>query len=63
MYNIIEPLDLSDLHTIPFMRSASNIMQWWQQRKKWELDSGSRLQLHRGFIQSWKLWLNLCSLR
>ena len=34
-----------------------------QQRKKWELDSGSRLQVHRGFIQFWKLCLNLCSLR
>ena len=47
----------------PFMRSAHNIVYWWQQRKKWESVSGSRLQLHRGFIQSLKLCLNLCSLR
>ena len=32
-------------------------------KEKGELDSSSRLQLHRGFIQSWKLCLNLCSLR
>ena len=34
--------------------------QW---RKKWVADSISWPQLHKGFIVSWKLCLNLCSLR
>ena len=32
--------------------------QW---RKKWIVDSTSLPQLHIGLIESWKLWLNLCS--
>ena len=38
-------------------------MKFWQSRKKWEVDSISRLQEHSGLIVSWKLCLNLCSLR
>ena len=34
--------------------------QW---RKKWVVDSISWLQLHKGFIVSWKLCFNLCSLK
>ena len=34
--------------------------QW---RKKWVVDSISWPQLHKGFNVSWKLCLNLCSLR
>ena len=29
--------------------------------KKWGTDSTSELQEHKGFTQSLKLWLNLCS--
>ena len=32
-------------------------------QKKWEVDSDSKLKEHSGFIVSWKLWLNLFSLR
>ena len=33
----------------------------WQCRKKWETDSTYKLQEHKGFTRSLKLWLNLCS--
>ena len=39
------------------------VIKFWQRRKKWEVDSISRLQEHSGLIVSWKLCLNLCSLR
>ena len=35
----------------PFMRSARNIVQWWQRRKKWELDSGSRFRFKTATTQ------------
>ena len=38
-------------------------LKWWQCRKKWVVDSTSKLQVHKGFRQLSKLWLNLCSLR
>ena len=31
--------------------------------KKWEVDSTSKLHVHNGLIQFWKLWLNLCSFK
>ena len=46
-----------------FMRFVLGVMEFWQRRKKWEVDSISRLQEHSGLIVSWKLCLNLCSLR
>ena len=46
-----------------FMRLVLGVMKFWQRRKKWEVDSISRLQEHSGLIVSWKLCLNLCSLR
>ena len=39
-------------------RSSLNVGQW---RRKCEVDSISKPQLHIGFKQSWKLCLNLCS--
>ena len=46
-----------------FMRLVLGVMKFWQRRKKSEVDSTSRLQEHSGLIVSWKLCLNLCSLR
>ena len=40
-----------------------NLLKWWQCRKKWAVDPTSKLQEHSGFKLSWKLCLNLCSLR
>ena len=51
------------ISAILFQRVTWMFAQWWQCSKKWEVDSISRLQLHKGLIQFWKLWLNLCSLR
>ena len=39
------------------------VIKFWQRRKKWEVDSISRLQEHSELIVSWKLCLNSCSLR
>ena len=46
-----------------FMRFVFGVMKFWQRRKKWEVDSISRLQDHRELIVSWKFCLNLCYLR
>ena len=46
-----------------FMRLVLGVIKFWQPRKKWEVDSFSRLQEHSGLIVSSKLCLNLCSLR
>ena len=46
-----------------FMRHLRRSVKFWQRRKKWVVDSDSKLQEHSGFIVPWKLWLNLCSLR
>ena len=35
-----------------FIKSARKELKWQHQRKKWELDSVSLLQLHRGLIHS-----------
>ena len=40
-----------------------NWLNWWHSRKKWVIDSTSKLQEHNVFKQSWKLCLNLCLLR
>ena len=40
--------------------SLTNKGQW---RTKWVVDSMSWPQLYKGLIESWKLWLNLCSLK
>ena len=45
------------------MRLVFVVMKFWHCRKKREVDSISRLQKHSGLIVSWKLWLNLWSLR
>ena len=46
------------------MRLVLGVMKFWQRRtKKWEVDSIFRLQEHYRVIVSWKLCLNLCSLR
>ena len=45
------------------MRHSRKSLKFWQCRKKWIGDSDSKLQDQIGFIVSWKLWLNLCSLR
>ena len=46
-----------------FMKLVLGVMKFWQRRKKWEVDSFSRLQEHSRLIVSWKLCLNLCSSR
>ena len=46
-----------------FMRLVLGVMKFWQRRKKLEVDSISRLQEHSRLIVSWKLYLNLRSLR
>ena len=46
-----------------FMRLVLGVMKFWQRRKKWEVDSISRLQEHSVLIVSWTLCLNLCSLK
>ena len=46
-----------------FKRVERIFEKWWQCSKKCVVDSVARLQLHKGLIQLWKLWLNLCSLR
>ena len=44
-------------------RIAHVFVKWWQCREKWERDEISLLHKHKEFTQSWKLCLNLCSLR
>ena len=46
-----------------FMRLVLGAMKFWQRRKQWEIDSIFRLQEHSRLIASWKLCLNLRSLR
>ena len=38
-------------------------LKCWQCRKKWVVDSTSKLQVYKGFRQFSQLWLNLCLLR
>ena len=49
------------------LRSSKRTLCWsekfWQHIKKWYVSSASRKQEHNGFNISWKLCLNLCSLR
>ena len=46
-----------------FTRHLQRLVKFWQRRKKWEVDSTSKLQEQSGFTVSWKYCLNLCSLR
>ena len=46
-----------------FMRHLRRSGKFWQRRKKWVVNSDSKLQGRNGFVVSWELWLNLCSLR
>ena len=46
-----------------FIRSMRCCEKWWQCRRYCDVSSISKLQDHRGFMQSWKLCRNLCSLR
>ena len=45
------------------MRHMRRSVRFWQRRKKWVVDSDSKLQEHSASIVSRKLWLNLFSLR
>ena len=46
-----------------FTRHLQRLVKFWQRRKKWEVDSASKLREQSGFTVSWKYCLNLCSLR
>ena len=49
------------------LRSSKKTFRWlekmWQRIKKWQVSSASRERGYNGFNVSWKLCLNLCSLR
>ena len=44
-------------------RHMQRLVKFWQRRKKWEVDSASKLQQQSGLTVSWKYCSNLCSLR
>ena len=46
-----------------FTRHLKRLVKFWRRRKKWEVDSASKLRQQSGFAVSWKNSLNLCSLR
>ena len=46
-----------------FTRHLQRLVKSWHRRKKWEVDSASKLWEQSGFTVSWKYCLNLCSLR
>ena len=46
-----------------FTRHLQRLVKFWQRRKKWEVDSASKLWEQSGFTVSWKYCINLCSLR
>ena len=46
-----------------FTRYLQRLVKFCQRRKKWEVDSASKLREQSGFTVSWKYCLNLCSLR
>ena len=46
-----------------FTRYLQRLVKFWQRRKKWKVDSVSKLREKSGFTVSWKYYLNLCSLR
>ena len=55
-----------NLQSILFRVFRRVILLSWnigQRRKKLDVDSISISKLHRGSLQFWKLWLNLCSRR
>ena len=43
---------LSSIIFMLFIKSTRKELKWQQGRKKWELDSVSLLQVHRGLIHS-----------
>ena len=43
---------LSSITFKSFIKSTRKELKWQQRTKKWELDSVSLLQLHRGLIHS-----------
>ena len=46
-----------------FKRVCLWVVKCGQWRKKWTVDSLSFLQQHKGYTESWKLRLNLCSFK
>ena len=46
-----------------FTRHLQRLVKFWHRRKKWEVDSASKLREQSGSTVSWKYRLNLCSLR
>ena len=46
-----------------FTRHSQGLVKFWQRRKKWKVDSTSKLREQSGFTVSWKYCLNLCSLK
>ena len=46
-----------------FTGYLEGLVKFWQRRKKWEVNSASKLREQSGFTVSWKYCLNLCSLR
>ena len=62
----LRPLILVILPKTSFMlfeRVERIFEKLWLCSKKCVVDSIARLQQHKGLMQLWKLWLNLCSLR
>ena len=49
--------------SIYFTRYLQSLVKFWHRRKKWEVDSASKLREQSGFTVSWKYCLSLCSLK
>ena len=45
---------------ISLMRHLQRSLEFGQCRKKWDVDSASKLQEQSGFIVPWKSWFDLC---
>ena len=62
--DLSEQLLISQLMPVSLIKRAFLMFtKLWQCSQKCSLDSNSKLLEYRGFIQSSKLWLNLCSPR
>ena len=46
-----------------FTRHLQRLVKFWLRRKKWEVDSASKLRQQSGFTVPWKYYLSLCPLR
>ena len=46
-----------------FTRHLQRLVKFWHSKKKWEVDSASKLRDENGFTVAWKYCLNLCSVR